>query len=252
MFAYGIKILLHLPLLFFLIAGLGYVVGRRRRRLGRALVWSSVALLWLASTPWVSSALLASLQRSPSLDLAALPGGPGAIVVLGADLTPYTAEMRGPDIGPLTLVRLRYGAQLARASGLPLLVSGGRIAPSAPPLAKLMAEVLEREYGLTRVWREASSRTTLENAQQSALFLRQQGIEEVFLVTHAWHIPRAQAAFEKRGLRVRPAPTAYQPWPDRTLRGFVPSARALVNSSLGLHEWVGRLYYAWHDRGRAE
>jgi uncharacterized SAM-binding protein YcdF (DUF218 family) len=244
MVAYLFKVALSLPLGLFLMAGTGWILARRKRRLGFGLIWAAGILLWLTSTPWVSSAILYGLQHSDSLDMTALPKGPSAVVVLGADLTPYSPEMRGPDIGPLTLVRLRYGAQLARAAELPILVSGGILVPKIPPLANLMAKVLTTEYGFEKVWRDPASRTTFENAEMSTVKLQRFGVEHIFLVTHAWHMPRALAAFERCGIEVTPAPTAYQLWPTRTWRGFVPSARALRSSSFGIHEWCGRVYYA--------
>jgi uncharacterized SAM-binding protein YcdF (DUF218 family) len=43
----------------------------------------------------------------------------------------------------------------------------------------------------------------------SAKILKQEGIAHIYLVTHFWHMPRAQAVFEKYGLKVTPAPMGF-------------------------------------------
>ena len=75
--------------------------------------------------------------------------------------------------------------------------------------------------------------------------LRRFNISHVYLVTHAWHMPRAQRAFERAGLRVTPAPTAFTTL-DRAHRGwlgYLPSTHGLSLSSIALREKIGSLYY---------
>ncbi|WP_341648475.1 YdcF family protein [Thauera humireducens] len=103
---------------------------------------------------------------------------------------------------------MRYGARLARTTGLPLLVSGGGIGNETAE-AVLMKSALEEDFGLTVRWAEARSRDTRENALFSAQILREADVRHVLLVTHAMHMPRAQAAFESAGLIVTPAPTGW-------------------------------------------
>jgi uncharacterized SAM-binding protein YcdF (DUF218 family) len=77
----------------------------------------------------------------------------------------------------------------------------------------------------------------------SAAILRQHGLRRILLVTSAWHLPRAVASFQAQGLDVLPAPTGFRgPAVDGPL-SFVPQVAALRDSCLGLHEWIGRLYY---------
>ncbi|MFT7885251.1 YdcF family protein, partial [Salmonella enterica] len=66
-----------------------------------------------------------------------------------------------------------------------------------------------RDFGVSAKWIESDSRNTLENARQTRKTLKQAGIERVYIVTHAWHMPRAKMAFQNAGLQVVPAATAY-------------------------------------------
>ena len=55
-----------------------------------------------------------------------------------------------------------------------------------------MKQVLEREFQVPVTWVEETSRNTLENARGSFQVLGAAGIRRVYLVTHAWHMPRAR------------------------------------------------------------
>jgi uncharacterized SAM-binding protein YcdF (DUF218 family) len=243
-----LEALLMPPLALFALAALGAAVSLWRPRLGKQLIALAVILLWGLSAPVVAAALALGLQTSPPLDLERLPEGPRAIVVLGADYRPdareYGGRGGGATVGPMSLERLRYAAALARASELPLLVTGGPPRPGERPMAETMAEVLERELGIEARWIEPRAATTRANLENAAVLLAADGIAEVFLVTHAWHMPRAAGAARAAGLSPTPAPTAFASWPPLEPRSFLPSARALRDSALALHEWIGRAWYA--------
>jgi uncharacterized SAM-binding protein YcdF (DUF218 family) len=104
------------------------------------------------------------------------------------------------------LERVRYGARLARLTGLPVLVTGGSVYGGETE-AKLMREVLELELGVPVQWAESRSRTTHENAKYSADILRAAGIDRIVVVAHGVDMARARAEFEDFGLKVTPAPT---------------------------------------------
>lgn len=214
----------------------------RRRRTGAALVAASLLLLWAASTPALARWLLRTLEQQPAPRVAKPPG---AIVVLGGGSYHGAPEYGGDTVGSLTLERVRYGARLARATGLPLLVTGGDPLGAGDSEAAQMKAVLKLEFGVPVRWTEASSRTTRENALATAVLLRAQGVDCVRLVTHAWHMPRARLVFEAAGLAVHPAPTVFTlPLPEaaRALQ-WLPDAEALRGSRLALHEWLGIAWY---------
>lgn len=240
------KLLVIPPLSLFVMAGLGWLVRKRRPVLGRWLIAGAVVLLYVLSVPLVSASLTRSLQRIPALDLHHLLAGPQAIVVLGADFAALAPEYGGATVGMMTLERLRYAATLHRATGLPILTCGGPSREGVRPMAFHMRETLETDFGVPVEWTEPASRNTRENLRGAAEILRPRdddGLRHVYLVTHVWHLPRARFAAEAAGFVVTPAGTGYSAWPPVKPGSFLPSARALRESSWAVHEWIGRLWY---------
>lgn len=158
-------------------------------------------------------------------------------------------EYAAPTSGRWTLARLRHGARLYRATGLPILVTAGDPGAIGVSGAQLMRQTLERDFRVPVRWVEADSRTTLENARFSARLLHQAGIRRVLLVTQAWHMPRSVRVFERAGLEVIAAPTDYsEAGPlERGLYALLPAAGALEDTRRALHEWVGMLWYRLRD-----
>jgi len=230
------------PLFALLVIAAAFLVRRRRPRAGGLALFLGFALLVAGSLPVVGSALLRSLQTSPPLDLDHLPSGPRAIVVLSADMTVHAPEYGGQTVGPMTMQRLRYAARLRAATDLPLLVSGGMLAHHEEPHAVSMRRVLERELDAPVRWIEDRSTTTAENARFTAELLRREGITSVFLVTHAWHMPRARACFAAHGIETVAAPTAFAHAPRDWFAGWLPRWTAQRDVALALHEWLGRAH----------
>ena len=195
----------------------------------------------LLSLPVVAWALTRGIQDSGPLSVAEA-GRAQAIVILGGTVRHYAPEYGGGTLGAITLERVRYGAKLARETGLPVLVTGGPIGDSTP-LGVMMKTVLEREFQVPVRWVEAAARNTHENAVNSAAILKEAGLQRILLVSHDVHIRRARAEMEAAGLEVIGAPTALaapRVGADRLL-DWVPSANALQTSYYALHEWFGNL-----------
>ena len=216
----------------------------RRRRVGRFLLAAGLAGLVMFSLPLVSSLLILSLERGvPTQPDPADP--PQAIIILSADLTPVAVPGGvGFTVGRLTLERERAGAALARHSGLPILLSGGRVRPGAPTLAALMAQSLHYDFGLAPQWLEDQSLDTWENAARSAVMLRAAGIDSAYVVTNAWHMRRALIAFRAAGFRVTAAPAMPDVAPRLALASLLPRISAWQESYWALHEWIGCAWYA--------
>lgn len=227
-----------------LLAAVGLLLARSRRRGWRlggfALAWSGIALLFALSLPVVSRGLSDSLGGevlSPA-DI----GKAQAIVVLAGGKRRNAPEYGGVTIPKEhSLVRLRYGAHLQRQTGLPLLLSGG--APGGGEAeATAMARALHDDYGLDARWVETQSLDTRDNADYSAKMLAAADIHSVLLVTERFHMKRAQAEFERAGLKVIAAPTLFPEDKDEAdILSALPSMGALRESTLALHEWLGIL-----------
>ena len=106
-----------------------------------------------------------------------------------------------------------------------------------------MARVMTEDFGVTPRWVEPRSTTTWENAAFSAALLRAEGIRSVYVVTHAWHMPRAAQAFAAAGLEMTPAPVRLDVVPALRLIDLIPVAGGWQRSYFALHEWIGQLWY---------
>jgi len=225
-----------------LLAAWGLLRLRKHPRSGKALVTLALLNLWILSTPWAARTLLRRLEALPADPMKAPP--PQGIVVLGGGKYHAPPEYGGSDtVAGATLVRLRYAAYLHRLTGKPLLVSGGSPEGSLISEAQAMKAVLENEFKTPVRWTEDASATTLENARVSFSLLKTQGITRVYLVTHAWHMPRAQRVFSEAGFSVVPAPTAYATHFKFTILDALPQANALHQSSVFFHEVIGLVWY---------
>ena len=229
-----------LSLVLLLAAGLGFQ--RHRPRLARSLILLSTVALFGLSTPWVAGVLLKSLAISGPVNPATLKSA-DAIVVLGGGRRTADAEYGGDTLNSLSLERLRYGVFLHRASGLPILVTGGRPGGGTTSEGRIMQHVLQSEYGIRARWVEDAALTTWDNARLSATQLRQAKAQRIVLVSHAWHLRRAMPLFEAQGLRVIPAGIQFSSTRVDSILDLLPTPIGLRDSTFALHEWLGILWY---------
>lgn len=235
------------PMGMILLAAAGWLISTRWYYTGRSVIAAAVMFLIALSTDAGANWLAKPLEQQ------AMPqntsGQPQAIVILGGGRmrTPAaadTVDQAGADqVGPITLMRLKTGAALHRQTGLPILVSGG--APDRPgaPEGQLMARSLTQDFGVPARWIDEQAANTVDNAMLSARLLRPASVKRVWLVTDAVHMPRAQMAFERAGLEIIPAPSAFIASSPLTPASFLPTAQALRHSHYALHEWLGLLWY---------
>ena len=232
-------------LLLLLLAG--FYLRRRAPRLAWACIVVAALGLWLMSAPRVVEYAARQLEPEQALaatDWAGLAQLAQVIVVLGAGRERGELAWGGDAPSLLASERLRYAARLARASGLPLLTSGGLHYGAPPSEAAIMADSLQADYGLPVRWREESSRTTWENAQNTAQLLAPTGIKRVVLVTQAAHMLRARWCFERAGFSVVMAPVGFLGVANaRPLGGWLPESKAVWENGMLLNEALGRLVY---------
>ncbi len=217
-----------------LLAIAGLLLLKRSWRWGRVLAWAGVLLLVALSTPIVAFTMLSLLDRSPALDLQSARSAQ-AIVILGGGVRRDAAEYGGDTLGHLTLERVRYGAEVARATKLPVLVTGGSVFGGEPE-AKLMRAALEHEFGIPVRWAETESRNTHENAVRSARILAAAHVGRIVLVAHSFDMPRARAEFAAQGIDALPAPTGIPSRQFYTALDVLPSLSALQGSYYALYE----------------
>lgn len=220
-----------------LLALFGFLLAHRFPRLGRKVFWLGIFGFFVMATPFMGSLLLSHLEGVRPPDAAAIKRAQ-AIVILGGSSYHGAPEYGGDTVGSATLQRLRYGARLARQTGLPVLVSGGA-ASGGSPLAPAMREALERDFGVAAKWTESGSLDTRENALFSAQILKREKIDRVLLVTQASHMRRARKYFVAAGFEVIPAPTVFSSPSPSIAYDFLPNEHGINQSAAALHEWLG-------------
>jgi uncharacterized SAM-binding protein YcdF (DUF218 family) len=237
-----------------------WIFWRRFKLLARISLAFAVITLLLLSLPVVSQALFIWLE-APFVKQATIEqqASGNVVVVLGGGRLRSAPEFDGRDqVSSHALWRLRYGAYLARkhvekgVDQLPMIVSGGTVMPyETVSEAAMAAELLEKEFFIKRVIQEPNSRDTWQNAIKTAALLKQQNLPTVLLVTHAYHMRRAQYSFKNAGVDAIPMATGFvasrllsgeEPWYG-WWDSWLPSAYYLNQSRVALHEYLGLLFY---------
>ncbi len=249
---YVLKQLVLPPGCLLLLLLVGWWLRRRSPRVAAACFVLGITGLVLMSLPITVEWAARALEHEPALaevEWAGLAQRADAIVVLGGGREQDDPAWGSDQPSSLAMERLRYAARLARATGLPVLTSGGLHYGQPPSEAALMAQVLARDFDVTVRWQEGLSRTTWENARYSAKKLQDAGIKRIVLVTQAGHMPRSRWSFEHVGFTVIAAPVGFIGVPNaRPLGGWLPESKAIWQSSMLLNEAVGLLAYplAYH------
>lgn len=232
-------------LLLLLLAG--WWLRRRAPRLAACCFVLGFGGLWLMSLPVTVEWAARQLETEPALasnDWERARQVAQAIVVLGAGREQADPGWGSDQPSHVALERLRYASRLAKATGLPILASGGLHYGEPPSEALLAAEALQRDFSTETRWLEERSRTTWENAVQSAEMLKAAGVGRVLLVTSASHMPRARWCFEQVGLQVIPAPMGFLGVPNgRPFGGWLPESKAIWQNGMLLNEAAGLLLY---------
>lgn len=220
---------------------------KRWPKLAAAGLLISISGLYAMSLPVTVEYAARALEAEPALTPAqwpALKQHADAIVVLGGGREVNDPAWQADQPSLMAMQRLRYAARLAKASDLPILVTGGLHFGQPPSEAQIMADSLQHDFNITARWLESESRTTWENAAFSTGILQAQGIQRVVLVTNAWHMSRARWSFEQFGFEVLSAPVGFLSVPNgRPLNGWLPEGKAMWQNTALLNEVVGGMLY---------
>lgn len=210
--------------------------------------------LWIMSSPIFAYNMIETLQNQyPPLnpEKIDIKTKDSAIVVLGAGSAISVENGRKVTVSTAEYNRLRYAVFLHKKTHFPIIVSGGQPAGTLYNEADLMAKTLQDNFGVTSTLRENQGRNTMGESQYMAALLKQHHIKTIYLVTHAWHMPRSMHAFEKQGMHVIPAPMGFYVYDHRySVLSYLPNIHALHAMSLFMHEYIGLLWYQLkHARG---
>ncbi|ACR79715.1 YdcF family protein [Kosmotoga olearia] len=183
------------------------------------------------------------LETEYSVPNASLLDTAEAIVVLGGGMiiAPYELEP-----GDHTLKRLYKAFQIHRATGKPIIVTGGTpMGRDSLSESEVMLNTL-LNWGIDEndVIVENSARNTNENAVRVAEICKEKKWKKIVLVTSAVHMKRSVESFEEQGLNVIPYPTDYlYDYTDLSWVDFLPGRDALTANLSGIHEFIGIIWY---------
>ncbi len=219
---------------------LAWCLRRRQPRLAGAGFAAGALTIWLAATPAVASLWIGQIEQLvPALPAGADLSAAQGIVVLSAGRALNTPEYGAPQPDRVSFARMRYAAQLARRSGLPVVPTGGGRTELGAPVGELVGRSFRQDFGIEVAAVEGAARDTRENALLTRALQPQW--TTVVVVTSAFHMPRSVRAFEAAGFRVIAAPTDYRAEPVSGLFAWVPNHRALLTTQLAFQETLARV-----------
>lgn len=214
----------------------------RWKRTARAGVITGTLWLIVCSNVGIGTWLVGRLEnRFPAQPDAAALARCEFIVVLGGGHTPVAAWPANNQLSHSALSRIVEGVRLAhRLPGARLIVTGpAGQAGAGPTHARLYADVaVSLGIARERVIEMPGPRDT----EQEAAALRSLSLgAPVALVTSAWHLPRAMALCERRGINVLacPADFAGRP-PEPRWRDFLSwNLGGLERTTKAVYEFIG-------------
>ncbi len=216
---------------------------------GRTLAALTTFFLYILSISPVAFCLIRPLESfcPPEPKVSGAPCE--AVILLGGGAVKRADLSCGGSLGGAGAERLLTAAGLAEKEKLPLLISGGSWQQDGAAEAELSFKMLRAlgvgGYGLIL---ENKARTTNENARFSAAICGEKGYKKCYLVSSAYHMPRAlllfQKAFGPHGIVLVPFPCDYQTEepPRFDAFSFLPDLNSLAVSTVAVKEYLGYLF----------
>ncbi|NUU61544.1 YdcF family protein [Paenibacillus agri] len=212
----------------------------KRERRASVFLLIVTLLFYLSSTSLVSDLFIRGLERQYAQPQA-VQGD--VIVVLGGGATLTTPDLNGKgNMLGSAANRLLTAVRLHKATGLPILFSGGQVFADSGNEANIAKrQLLALGVAESDILVENRSLNTKQNAINTALILKEHGFEHPVLVTSAFHMPRAVVEFGQAGLSVQPFPTDYVSDSKFTFypAKLSPNAGAVSITGLALKEYLG-------------
>ncbi|MCX7725502.1 MAG: YdcF family protein [Chitinispirillaceae bacterium] len=219
------------------------------KRVGRSFIIFAMGLLYLFSTPLISSLIVRPLE-APYFVQKELPKDCSAIVVLGGSGMPMIPPRKYPEINDAG-DRLIHAARLYKAGLCPRIITTGGFIVGA--LHQTITEgehnaMLLKEFGVdsAAIIVERRSRVTADHGREIAKILDSLQVpKKVIIVTSAAHMNRSLPVFKKWGFEVFPSATDFScsKYFFGGIWDIFPSSYALHITTSALHEYYGMLGY---------
>lgn len=247
------------PGLILVLLLIGFIfIQSRQHRMGRLLIIAAFMILWIFSTPFFTQTFIDQLQNKypPLSELdhnLANDSNHSALIVLGSGVEKGLEYASKHKLSDKSLSRLQYAVYLHYQLHLPIIVSGGNRVrttikiTSSETEAEIMSNVLTTLYHVPVKMVENTSHTTREEAQLLGPMLSRAGITHIYLITHAWHMPRSMFVFQKTlapyHITVTAAPMGFVQLHSDATSDYLPLLASLNASVSALHEYVGMVWY---------
>jgi len=194
----------------------------------------SAIIFYLLSTKMGANFLLEPLESISSKGVKNI----NAVVILGGGSNSNAIYKAYDD----AFKREVYAIKLAKQTSLPLIFSGGGLEKNEAKNFLSDYKKIFNDYNLT-IYLEPNSLNTAQNAKfTSKLFSDKNLTKNIYLVTSAYHMKRAQDLFEKEGFKVEPKPIGFLAEVENdSFWELFPRMRYLGNSYKALHEYCGIL-----------
>jgi len=232
-----------------LLAGL-WMKGRGRSgRLAGVLAWGgALALIAGGLTPLGNIIVLPLEQRFAGVPAPSPGDRVDGIILLGGFEDGWVSQGRGGLGVNESAERVTEGLRLAlRHPEAKVVFTGGvgglfaRNVEASEPVAAFLTEA---GVAKDRLVLENRSRNTYENAVFTRDLVNPKPGERWYLVTSAYHMPRAMGLFRKAGFDVVAYPVDYRTrGPEDAMRFFEKIPQGLMRLDLAANEWLGLVAY---------
>jgi uncharacterized SAM-binding protein YcdF (DUF218 family) len=232
-----------------IVAGLWLMRREAKRRRGRWLAWVGTLVLIIGGLAPVGNLVVLPLEQRFASVPAPQPGDRvDGIILLGGFEDGWTSAGRGGLGLNEAAERVTEGMRLAlRHPEAKVVFTGGVGAlytPNVDAAGPVADFLMDAGIAKERLVLESRSRNTYENAVFTRELVKPAPGERWYLVTSAYHMPRAIGLFRKAGFDVVAYPVDYRTrGPEDLSRFFERIPAGLMRLDVGVNEWLGLIAY---------
>jgi uncharacterized SAM-binding protein YcdF (DUF218 family) len=229
----------------------GLMLMRRpnREKIGRRLAWGALVYLVVVGLVPVGNFLILPLeQRFASVPRPADGDKIDGIIILGGFEDGWVTAGRGGLAVNESAERLTEGLRLALKHPEAKVVFtggvGGLLSKDVEATGPVSRFLQDAGISADRIIVEGRSRNTYENAVFTRDIVEPKPGDRWYLVTSAYHMPRAMGLFRKAGFDVTAYPVDYRTrGPQDLTRLFERIPSGHLRTDLGVNEWIGLMSY---------